>query len=124
MSTGNAPIDRQHQFLFQVVGDFREALEELNGGTNVYGLFLSNLLSYSKAHFRFEETCMLAAHCPAASVNQSAHRSFTKKIEAAEAYYEATGFDRSAVQTVVEWVEAWMLNHMGKIDVQLRGLPT
>jgi hypothetical protein len=80
------------------------SMSEVRAGAGVYGIFLENLLSYSKAHFRFEETCMLAAQC-----------------SAAQARFESTGFERSAVQTLVEWLESSMVAHIGKIDIQLRG---
>ncbi len=119
-STGNDELDRQHKYLCRMVMDFGMALSEGQGGGRTYGVFLQVLSRYSAAHFGQEQACMLAAFCPAAGDNEKGHRGFTRKLESATRRFESHGYEHATALKLTAWLAAWIVNHIGKIDVQLR----
>lgn len=118
-ATGIERLDEQHRMLFTMVGDFRLALDEGRGARS-YGLLLGLLDDYARAHFEFEETCMVEYRCPAAALNHQAHAGFLRLISDHRTRYQARGFDAGDARTLVESLGRWLADHIGRIDTQLR----
>ena len=118
-ATGVERIDSQHQMIFKMAEDFREALDE-RGGAGVYGVLLESLDLYVRTHFGFEEGCMNRVHCPAAQDNVDAHRTFTEVLTGLRQRYEMNGFDPAEARRLVDTIDRWLSHHICRIDVQLR----
>ena len=120
-ATGVERIDTQHKRLFQMSEDFRDALDEGRGG-RVYGLLLDslNLTGYARAHFGIEEECMEQCRCPAANENSVAHVKFVEVLAGFHKRNVERGFDRAEAQCLVDFVDQWLADHIGRIDVQLK----
>ena len=118
-ATGVERIDTQHKRLFQMSEDFRAALDEGRGG-RVYGILLDSLTRYARAHFGIEEGCMEQCRCPAAKENKLAHGGFVEVLANFQAGYTERGFDRADAQRLVDFVDQWLADHIGRIDVQLK----
>lgn len=118
-ATGIERIDDQHKMLFKMSEDFRTTLNE-GRGERVYGKLLEMLGAYARAHFGFEEECMERYRCPAAQQNRLAHKKFVEAIGVFQKSYAASGFDRADAQRVVEFIDAWLSDHICRIDVQLK----
>ena len=112
-------IDKQHQMLFRMSGDFREALDE-GEGEAVYGGLLESLSAYARAHFGFEEECMERCQCPAAQQNKEAHAKFASAVSEFQSRYRASGFDRADARAVVDFIDRWLAEHICRVDIQIR----
>lgn len=119
-ATGIARIDEQHKMLFQMSEDYRLALDE-GTGQRVYALFLRALKLYASSHFSYEEGCMDRCRCAAAKSNREAHAGFIEFVKRHDTRYEADGFARADALALTETLDRWLADHIGRIDIQLRG---
>jgi hemerythrin len=117
-ATGVQSIDEQHQMLFRLTNDFHAALE--TDGEAMYEKMLTSLESYARAHFRLEEECMVRYRCPVADQNRRAHDRFTQILADMRERYTIIGFDRKDAQELIGLLEEWLVNHISRIDVQLK----
>lgn len=120
-ATGIEHLDNQHRMLFRMETDFSHALEE-GGGERVYGEFLRSLEMYSRIHFGAEETCMHRFQCPAAAANLDGHRAFRDLLADSQGRLLAEGYRRGDALLLAEELRTWLVEHIGRIDVQLRPL--
>ena len=118
-STGVETLDRQHQMLFQMSEDYRTALDE-GKGDRTYGLLLANLELFARLHFGAEEQCMARHDCPAAKVNREAHLQFLEQVAGFRQRFEQARFDRDEAYRLVSFLDDWLANHIGRIDIQLK----
>lgn len=119
-ATGIPRIDEQHQMLFRMSEDYRIALDE-GTGERVYSLFLRALKLYATSHFSYEEGCMDRCRCPAAQSNKEAHAGFIAFVKRFDERYDAEGFLPADAQSLTEALDRWLADHIGRIDIQLRG---
>jgi hemerythrin len=118
-ATGIEKIDEQHRMLFTIVDDFRLALDE-GRGVQTYPLLLDMLADYSRAHFAFEEKCMVEYRCPAAEQNVKAHAGYVRLLGEYRSRYEDSGFHPQDARALVDTLDEWLASHIGRIDIRLR----
>jgi len=118
-STGIERIDDQHKSIFKMSEDFRAALDD-GQGKRVYGSLLQSLDVYARSHFRFEEGCMDRCHCPAAQGNKEAHAKFVEMLARFQQRYAAGGFDPEDGRKLTDTIDAWLTDHICRIDIQLK----
>ncbi len=121
-ATGLPAIDEQHKTLFASSEQFRETMEA-GEGIKTYDLFLEFLRAYAKAHFTYEDECMLARRCPIAARNRREHAGFLQMVDEETRRYDRDGFDRTQAYALLDRVDGWLVSHIGRIDVQLRDSP-
>ena len=112
-------IDRQHRMLFTLGNDLQTALDE-GRGVQEYGVLLHILERYVRDHFGFEQQCMDLYHCPVAQQNQAAHATFTARLTEFQQRYAAHGFEPAEAGTLMAFIDAWLADHICRIDVRLR----
>jgi hemerythrin len=105
--------------LFRTAEVFRSALDS-GKGDRVYGALLQTLELYVRTHFAYEEGCMARYHCPMAKRNADAHTEFTKVLARFQQHYAAHGFDRDDALNLVDTIDRWLVDHIGRIDVHLK----
>ena len=120
-STGLERLDGQHKMLFRMSEDYREALRE-GHGERMYGVMLNALERYAKAHFGLEEQCMYRYRCPAGKQNADAHAGFIKALAGFHDRYSSGGYSRDEALRLVDYVDQWLADHIGRIDTQLKPL--
>jgi len=118
-ATGNERLDRQHRRLFEMSEDYRSALAE-GGGERVYYQLIASLEAYARGHFGIEEQCMEAYRCPVAEINHQAHTDFLASLDQYRQRYRTTGFTYEDAQSLVDFLDNWLADHIGRIDTQLR----
>ena len=118
-ATGVERIDDQHKMLFKYAEDFRAALDE-ERGEHVYGVLLQSLGVYARSHFGFEEKCMDRYRCPVAQQNREAHVKFAEVLSGFQQRYAVSGFDRADARNLVDTLDQWLADHIGRIDVHLK----
>jgi hemerythrin len=62
---------------------------------------------------------MAQCHCSAAQQNSQAHERFIEALMRFQQRFDVKGFDRED-QRLVEFIDQWLADHIGRIDVQLR----
>jgi len=116
---GVEAIDKQHQMLFRMSEDYRAALDE-GTGERVYGVLLESLGLYARTHFAVEDECMYQYRCPIAKTNSAAHAQFVTSLARFNERYQQHGFLFTDAEQLVDYVDDWLANHIGHIDVELK----
>ncbi len=116
---GEAHIDEQHKMLFKMAGDFQSALKE-GQGEKTYGLLLEFLERYFRGHFKYEERCMEEYRCPIAEKNREDHARFLLVYDDFRKRHTERGYQTNDAQELMNTVEGWLANHIGRLDVQLK----
>jgi len=118
-ATGIERIDEDHKTIFRMSEDFRAALDEGMGGA-VYAVLLDSLHMYCRGHFGYEERCMHEHRCPVAQKNKDAHAAFLKTMTSFQQRYTENGFDTVDARRLVDTIDAWLSNHICRIDIHLK----
>ncbi len=118
-ATGVPRVDDQHKMIFKMADDFRDALTE-GRGKRTYGDFIQFLGVYISTHFAFEAACMHRFHCPVAKLNDDAHARFTQTFTGFRQRFETQGFVHEDALLLVETIDAWLANHIARIDTRLK----
>jgi len=119
-SVGIEKLDEQHRNLFQYSNDLESGIK--NGAVSKQTLegALKFLGSYVKGHFSQEEACMFKYACPMAKQNSMAHQKF---IEAYKNFQDIIIKDddhEGTLKQLHHFLETWLVDHICKIDVQLK----
>jgi hemerythrin len=120
-ATGSKEVDEQHKMLFHMSDQFRDTLEG-GFGEKTYDLFIDFLSNYAKAHFSYEEDCMLAHLCPVADQNKKEHCGFSALVDAEAKRFHRDGFNRQMAFALVGAIDRWLDSHIRRVDVQLRSV--
>jgi hemerythrin len=62
--------------------------------------------------------------CPAAKLNQDAHRGFIAFLQRFHERYTAAGFVQADARELVDTIDSWLVDHICRIDVQLKPFAT
>lgn len=118
--TGNLRIDGQHKKLFELTN----RLEGMLHGAEALdpGPVLQYLDTYINIHFCYEELCMSMAKCPMHEANRTAHGKFMALFEAMQARFSKEGPSREFVQSLYDAIAEWIVQHICKIDMSMKGL--
>lgn len=119
ISTGIARLDAQHKMLFQKFNELAEAMAG-TAARDTAGEVLDFLQFYAQWHFEQEEKAMEACQCPAAAENKQAHAEFTRSFGQFYAQWQEGTMTPALVQQTYVELENWLVNHISRIDVQLR----
>ena len=118
-ATGIRHLDEQHKMLFKMSEDYRVALDE-ERGERLYVSMLESLTAYASAHFGIEQDCMFRYQCPAAEANEKAHLQFIEVLDWFRRRHAERGFNAAEAERLVTFIDEWLANHIGRIDVQLK----
>lgn len=116
---GIREIDHQHQWIFGFCNALEKQLRDKADDIDIEHI-LHSLADYSRKHFQYEENCMYKRNCPAAADNQCAHRNFLYAYRNFMERYEQEGQSVELAWKIHDMVEDWIVNHICKIDSQLK----
>lgn len=119
-STGVAELDKQHKNLFQYTNDLGEYANNNFGSKETTDRMMRFLDQYIKVHFNHEENCMYKYLCPVASKNKEAHQKFIEKFKVTESKIRDEKGGDKALKELHHFLEAWLVEHICKIDTQLK----
>jgi hemerythrin len=119
-STGVAELDKQHKNLFQYTNDLGEYVKNNFGSKETTASMMRFLDQYIKVHFNHEETCMHKHLCPAATKNKDAHQKFILQFKATEKKINDENTGDKALKELHYFLEKWLVDHICKIDTQLK----
>lgn len=118
-SVGDEAVDRQHKLLFEFFNDLQEVIQEGKQASYLTtGLpFLEN---YAKAHFHYEENCMIKHKCPVAGENKTAHEIFLTTLQQFKKRTESNPSDKTLIIEMHQFLEKWITSHIIGIDMHLK----
>jgi hemerythrin len=118
-ATGVPQIDQQHQTLFKAVAAMADAVASPDGSAE-YARLLTFLVQFCKDHFAIEERCMTQHKCLVAETNKRQHAGLTQMLAEHRRFFAAHGYDQHDAQLLVNALEHWLRNHIGRVDRELR----
>lgn len=119
MATGVPEVDAQHREWIKRFNEFDTALSESHGAQAVQAA-LDFFSHYADTHFKLEEACMDARHCPAAHANREDHERMRSILAGYQKYTQKHGFSMIEVASLRQIMEDWLIKHILTIDIQLR----
>ena len=122
-ATGSVNLDQQHRVLIDTINELGGHLTNPNFNPQEFELLINQvdyIADYADVHFKGEEECMERFRCPAHAQNQQAHAKFRKAIQEYKTGFEKHGFNMELLQTLHEYMEKWIQDHILKIDTQLQ----
>lgn len=122
-ATGIKQIDDQHRSLFDRMNELLESCQAGAGSEEAIRT-LDFLADYAEAHFGFEEDLMETHQCPNCNANKSAHAYLRNELASLRQELEREGPTPLFVIKVQERVCDWFVNHILKIDGDLRNTDT
>lgn len=118
LSVGVSSIDGQHQQLFKMADDLFEAGK--NGKSKeIIGELLNFLDSYTKQHFRDEESYMATIKYPGLAEQQAAHKNFVAELTKLKAAYDTSGGNISVIIGANQMVVDWLTKHISGMDKKI-----
>ena len=115
-SVGYAPIDDEHERLFDLIQLLRDAVSRDNG-REVLGYVLNELITFTQAHFASEERLMLDHHYPLMATHQARHVAATRRLVQLRAQFAAGRTPR--ILLVIQELEDWIADHIQVSDKAL-----
>ncbi|MCC6539985.1 MAG: bacteriohemerythrin [Bryobacterales bacterium] len=118
--TGDHRIDDQHKRLFEFVNKLENVIAAPAIKADEVDDIVSFLSTYVLIHFVCEESAMMARRCAIAERNKEAHKKFLAFFGDFKTRYAQRGADRALLQELCNAANQWLVNHICRIDVQLR----
>lgn len=106
-------IDDQHVKLVNLINDLHSSMKVGKGGESLQRV-VSELVSYTKYHFSFEEKLMSRHNYPDISQHKILHSNFTKKVDEFE--NELKNGNSFISQEVIMFLKSWLINHIKGTD--------
>lgn len=118
-NTGVRSIDLQHQELIEMIN----ALDAIRGrpiDQQALGFLMNQLGQYVVFHFGHEEALMEQIFVPPQFKEEhlKAHAAFTAQVQAQSSRLLSNG-GVGALDSLVEYLNAWLLNHIKQTDMEL-----
>jgi len=119
-NTGEPEVDKQHKVIFKYLEDLESHMQVGDINDRYIKMLLDNLGIFTRSHFCYEEICMRRLKCPVAAENKEYH---AKLLAAYGRYcerFEVEGASDDLIQKLHDFLESWLVNHILKIDTNLR----
>ncbi|WP_130470235.1 bacteriohemerythrin [Candidatus Magnetaquicoccus inordinatus] len=113
---GLAEIDDDHLRLVGLLNGLIAGLNEQASVERIAGL-LNELVNYTAWHFRHEERLMQSYRYPEFIAHKRQHTQLIEEATSCQSRWQSEGLP--VVQTVVELLKGWLLNHVLIVDKML-----
>jgi hemerythrin len=114
LELGIEEIDEQHRELFRRAERLYHAM--CQGQPPAAEAMLASFRDFVLSHFEFEERWMSRADFPDLKGHREAHREFADRLHAVTGEYRRNGPSPAVAETLREWSEAWLQEHIGGPD--------
>ena len=120
-SVGFAPIDDQHKQMFALLDQLQaelaqEASKDKQAHMKALAKILSELLSYTKAHFTIEEEFLKKKKYPGLAAHKLEHERLTTHVERFQEDFAAGR--KSIDMELLNFLRYWWSNHILRTDKQ------
>ena len=112
---GHGDIDGQHQKLFDLLRDLREAA----GGSHQDDAIragVTGLTEYAASHFAFEDAIMDSFDYDERKSHRAAHAAFIKNVGSIEQSLDRNKPGAQTYGKLVDFVYKWLISHINNID--------
>lgn len=118
LSVGVPEFDADHKHLIDIINRVLRAERE---GESV-NWALGELADYAGSHFAREERQMAAAGYPDLEAHKKTHRAFTEWLQSLRTVYSADpGAEYYLAETMREYLQTWLTDHIMKVDADYKG---
>ena len=111
---GNEQIDREHQYLFELINAFYDAFSEKRDRTLLISL-LNRLVEYSERHFSNEESLMQAKAYVALEEHRQRHEKLFEQIFELNARLADRAFNPT--HDTLAFLKGWLSDHIVQEDL-------
>ena len=118
-ATSVPEIDEHHKTIITQLNTLHDQMKQGKGRQEIIPT-LEFLTTYTKMHFAAEEKLMQEYRCPVAELNKQQHTEFIQKVVALGTRFEKEGASPTLTLTIQHDLTDWILNHILKIDLQLK----
>ncbi len=108
-SVGIGVIDMQHKNLVKIINDLHQAMIAGRGKAEL-GKIISSLVSYTKAHFKTEETFMESHLYPEYAGHKTQHEQLTKTVIEFQGRFEKN--EVGLTVEVMDFLKNWLSKHI------------
>ena len=113
LSVGNDFIDGDHKKLITMVNNFHDAMVQ-GRGNDVIGKVLSNLVAYTKEHFKREETEMQRVKYASYLTHKREHDKLIRQV--VDLQNDFSSGKAMLTITVSKFLKEWLIEHIEKTD--------
>jgi hemerythrin len=110
LELGVEEIDEQHRELFRRAERLYHAMRQ--GQPLAAEAMLASFRDFVFSHFEFEERWMRRYEFPGLDIHREAHREFADRLHALTGEYRRRGPSPVVADTLREWSEAWLQEHI------------
>ncbi|MDP0501709.1 MAG: hemerythrin family protein [Verrucomicrobiota bacterium JB022] len=118
-TTGHPRVDEQHKSLFAYLNDLEGLLRLRECDTPMVENLIRSLGVYVRIHFACEESCMEIHRCPNAEKNKREHAIFLREFNSFREAWRQEGPSLERLQMLHRASEAWIVQHIFKVDQEL-----
>ena len=110
---GDAQIDSDHRYLFELGNSFYDAFIQRRDRKAIFKL-LSRLVAYCEDHFKREEEMLADRHCPDLESHRESHVRIFNELFALQRRLEAGSL--AAEKETIEFLRSWLVDHVAGED--------
>ncbi|NLE90487.1 MAG: bacteriohemerythrin [Dehalococcoidales bacterium] len=114
LATDIPNIDHQHQKLVELVNKVGSAMKD-SMGNEVLLEVVTELINYTKSHFRYEEQYMESIKYPKLAEHKQVHQMVTQQVS--ELYEKIKEGKYVSPVQVSNMLKEWISNHILKVDM-------
>jgi hemerythrin len=118
-ATSVPEIDEHHQTIITQLNTLHDQMKQGKGKQEIIST-LEFLTTYTKMHFAAEEKLMQTYNCPVAELNKQQHAEFLQKVVNFGTRFDNEGASPTLTLAIQHELTDWILNHILKIDQQLK----
>ena len=118
-ATNVESVDQQHQTIIDEINHLLDLMKQGKARAEI-GSVIDFLDEYTKNHFADEERIMEKYNCPVAEENKRQHAIFLAKIAEYKELIKTDSAKTMVTLDVKKELMGWIINHIEKIDMQLK----
>lgn len=135
ISVGNEEIDNQHKYLIDLI-NIIESAENCDLFEDTLTIYIDQLVSYTKVHFKREEEIQKGISFPFIDHHHKAHQKLIDQLEGVvgefkkikktktiniEPSQQKTGGSQQAVDHLFILLRDWLMHHILEEDMKMKG---
>ena len=117
LSIGIDLIDEQHKMLLQRLNDLSEAVEMMQGETQIMKT-LEFMIDYTDFHFSAEEKHMTEHSYPGLDQQKQQHEEFKDTLKHIVEDFEEEGSTRALTTSINTFLANWLIKHIKDLDMK------
>ena len=122
MTTRIPEIDIEHKEWIRRYNEFDRAVTNGQGVAAIQAT-LDFLTEYAEAHFQHEESVAAEVHSPVQALNHENHDQYRAQLHEIRRWLAQEGASVVEVVSLKQDMEAWLLNHICKVDTRILPVP-